>query len=45
VDEVMAVTSLTVGPVLGALTFLEEAGLVVGDYGRYRPTGALAVAG
>jgi hypothetical protein len=30
--------------VLGALTLLEDRGLVRGAYGRYRPSGALAVA-
>jgi DNA processing protein len=42
VDELVAVTGLTVGAVLGALTRLEAAGLAVGTHGRYRVAGALA---
>jgi DNA processing protein len=42
VDELVAVTGLAVGAVLGALTRLEAAGLVVGSHGRYRPDGVLA---
>ena len=42
-DEIVAVTGLPVGAVLGALTRLEGAGLVVGAHGRYRPAGALVV--
>jgi DNA processing protein len=43
VDELVAVTGLPVATVLGALTLLEDRGLVRGAYGRYRPSGALAV--
>jgi DNA processing protein len=43
-DEIVAVTGLPIGAVLGALTRLETAGLVAGTHGRYRPSGALAVA-
>jgi DNA processing protein len=43
VDELVAVTGLPVATVLGALTLLEDRGLVRGTYGRYRPSGALAV--
>jgi DNA processing protein len=42
-DEIVAVTGLTVGGVLGALTRLEAAGVVAGRHGRYRPDGALAL--
>ena len=44
VDELVAVSGLPVATVLGALTLLEDRGLVRGAYGRYRPSGALAVA-
>jgi DNA processing protein len=43
VDELVAVSGLPVATVLGALTLLEDRGLVRGAYGRYRPSGALAV--
>jgi DNA processing protein len=43
VDELVAVTGLPVATVLGALTLLEDRGLVRDAYGRYRPVGALAV--
>jgi DNA processing protein len=43
-DEIVAVTGLSIGAVLGALTRLEAAGLAAGAHGRYRPAGALAVA-
>lgn len=42
VDELVAVTGLPLGRVLGALTRLETAGLVVGGFGRYRAAGPLA---
>jgi predicted Rossmann fold nucleotide-binding protein DprA/Smf involved in DNA uptake len=42
VDELIAVTHLTVAAVLGSLTRLESAGLVVGQHGRYRTAGSLA---
>jgi len=42
VDELVAVTGLAVGTVLGALTRLEAAGFVSGSHGRYRLEGALA---
>lgn len=41
-DEIVAVTGLPIGAVLGALTRLETAGLISGTHGRYRPSGALA---
>ena len=41
-DELVALTGLSIGAVLGGLTTLETAGLVVGAYGRYRPAGSLA---
>jgi DNA processing protein len=44
VDELVAVTRLPVGAVLGALTRLEAAGLVEGRHGRYEPLGPLAPA-
>ena len=44
VDELVAVSGLPVATVLGALTLLEDRGLVRGAYGRYRPSGALALA-
>ena len=43
VDELVAVTGLPVATVLGALTLLEGRGLVHDAYGRYRPTGQLAI--
>jgi DNA processing protein len=42
VDEIVAVTGKPVAAVLGALTRLEAAGLVVGRHGRYAVAGALA---
>lgn len=42
VDELVAVTRLSVGAVLGALTRLEAAGLARPLHGRYEPTGPLA---
>lgn len=42
VDELVAVTGLTVATILGALTLLEGRGLAVSAYGRYRPAGRLA---
>lgn len=44
-DEIVAVTGLPIGAVLGALTRLETVGLAFGAHGRYRPSGALALAG
>jgi DNA processing protein len=44
VDEVVAVTTMSVVGVLGALTRLEADGLVRGIHGRYQPLGALAAA-
>jgi DNA processing protein len=44
VDELVAVTSLSIGAVLGALTRLEAIGLVRAMYGRYEPAGPLAAA-
>jgi DNA processing protein len=44
VDELVAVTRLSVGAVLGALTRLEAAGLARPIHGRYEPIGALAAA-
>ncbi|MFP5341506.1 MAG: DNA-processing protein DprA [Candidatus Limnocylindria bacterium] len=41
VDELVAVTGMTVATVLATLTLLERQGLVAGTYGRYRPAGAL----
>lgn len=43
-DELVACTGMPIGAVLGGLTALEAAGLVVGAYGRYRPAGFLASA-
>ena len=43
VDELVAVTGLSVATVLSALTILEARGLALGAYGRYRPTGFLAL--
>jgi DNA processing protein len=42
VDEIVAVTGLTIGATLGALTRLEAAGHVTGAHGRYRLEGAWA---
>jgi DNA processing protein len=44
VDELVAVTRLSVGAVLGALTRLETAGLARPLHGRYEPVGPLAAA-
>lgn len=44
VDEIVAVTRLSVGAVLGALTRLEAAGLARPIRGRYEPIGPLAAA-
>lgn len=44
VDELVAVTALSVGGVLGALTRLEASGLVQANRGRYEPLGPLAPA-
>lgn len=44
VDEIVAVTTLSVGAVLGALTRLEASGLVRGVHGRYELMGPLAAA-
>lgn len=42
VDELVAVTRLSVGAVLGAVTRLEALGLVRAAHGRYEPAGPLA---
>jgi DNA processing protein len=42
VDELVAVTRLSVGAVLGAVTRLEALGLVLAAHGRYEPAGPLA---
>lgn len=42
VDEVVAVTRLSVGAVLGAVTRLEALGLIRAAHGRYEPAGSLA---
>lgn len=42
VDELVAVTTLSVAGVLGALTRLEASGLVYAIRGRYEPLGSLA---
>ncbi len=42
VDEIVAVTHMTVPAVLGSLTRLEAAGLVAARRGRYVPAGPLA---
>ena len=42
VDEIVAVTRLSVGAVLGAVTRLEALGLVRAAHGRYEPAGPLA---
>ena len=44
VDELVAVTTLSVVGVLGALTRLEAGGLVRANRGRYEPLGSLAAA-
>ena len=44
VDELVAVTRLSVGAVLGALTRLETGGLARPIHGRYEPIGSLAAA-
>jgi DNA processing protein len=44
VDELVAVTRLSVGAVLGALTRLEASGLARPIHGRYEPVGPLAAA-
>jgi DNA processing protein len=44
VDELVAVTRLSVGAVLGAVTRLEAIGLVRAAHGRYEPVGVLAAA-
>ncbi|HET7182333.1 MAG TPA: hypothetical protein VFI15_08900, partial [Candidatus Limnocylindrales bacterium] len=41
-DELVAVTRLSIGAVLGALTRLESRGLVRAIHGRYEPVGPLA---
>lgn len=41
VDELVAVTGLSVATVLATLTLLERQGLIVGAYGRYRAAGSL----
>jgi len=41
VDEVVAMTDLTVATVLATLALLERRGLVAGRHGRYRPDGDL----
>jgi DNA processing protein len=43
VDELVAVTGLSVPGVLGALTRLEALGLATGRYGRFEPAGSLAL--
>jgi DNA processing protein len=44
IDELVAVTGLTVAAALGAMTRLESRGLVEGAHGRYRVVGRLAAA-
>ncbi|HUG30381.1 MAG TPA: DNA-processing protein DprA [Candidatus Limnocylindria bacterium] len=44
VDEIVAVTRMSVGAVLGAVTRLEVLGLVLAAHGRYEPAGPLAAA-
>lgn len=44
VDEIVAVTRLSIGAVLGALTRLEAAGLARPIHGRFEPLGPLAAA-
>lgn len=41
VDELVAMTDLTVATVLATLALLERRGLAAGRHGRYRPDGAL----
>lgn len=41
VDEIVAVTDLTVATVLATLALLERRGLVAGRHGRFRPDGPL----
>jgi DNA processing protein len=43
VDELVAVTRLSVGAVLGSVTRLEALGLVRAAHGRYEPAGPLAI--
>jgi DNA processing protein len=45
VDELVAVTKLSVASVLAGLTRLEAAGLARNRYGRYTPEGSLALGG
>jgi DNA processing protein len=45
IDELVAQTGLRGAVVLGALTTLEDQGLVVETFGRYHPAGQLAVKG
>ncbi len=45
VDELVALTGYPGATVLSALTVLEMRGLVLEAFGRYRPSGTLAVAG
>jgi DNA processing protein len=42
VDEIVALTAMPVGAVLGALTRLESQGLVIDRHGRFEPAGRLA---
>jgi len=44
IDELVAVTGLTVAAALGAVTRLESRGLIDGEHGRYRVAGRLAAA-
>jgi DNA processing protein len=44
-DDLVAELDLAPAAVLGAITRLEERGLVIAAYGRYRPHGALATRG
>jgi DNA processing protein len=41
-DELVAATDLPIAAVLASITLLENRGLAVGAYGRYRPAGRLA---
>ena len=45
VDEIVAVTGISVVGVLGAITRLEASGLVRATRGRYEPVGSLAADG
>jgi DNA processing protein len=45
IDELVAATGLRGAAVLGALTTLEDQGLVVETFGRYHPAGQLALKG